>query len=433
MSASNFSITEHTIPAGHIREYAGSTANNQEEVLHLHVKQYTPLEKSTLLSSNGVTIIAAHGVGLAKELYEPLWDELLQRSKESKSLHIRSIWIADMVNMGMSGILNEDKLSTDCSWMDFSRDLLLMVNHFRDQMPRPIVGLGHSFGGTIITNLAYMHPRLFNTTLLLDPVIQLNPPPMGFGSGPPSPINYTLYRPDVWPNRKAAIAAYAKMFPAMDSRCVERMAKYGFRDLPTALHPDLPEGSNISDPPVTLATSKYQDMLGSIRENFSARAPDGSIQINRTTHADIDPLAAFVPMYRPEPRSTFYKLPSLRPSVLWVLGEKSYMRIDENRQGIKTCGEGVGGSGGVAHGKVKEVILSKAGHLFPFEDVAETAEQCFSWLEQEMAKFIETERDWIEKREAMSKRDHLVLSEKWFQTIKPISAFRAPRPKKEKL
>ena len=66
MSAINFSITEHTIPAGHIREYAGSTANSQEEVLHLHVKQYRPLEKSRPLSSNAVTIIAAHGVGLAK-------------------------------------------------------------------------------------------------------------------------------------------------------------------------------------------------------------------------------------------------------------------------------------------------------------------------------------------------------------------------------
>lgn len=36
------------------------------------------------------------------------------------------------------------------SWMDHSRDLFLMINHFRDQMPRPIVGLGHSFGGNVM-------------------------------------------------------------------------------------------------------------------------------------------------------------------------------------------------------------------------------------------------------------------------------------------
>lgn len=33
------------------------------------------------------------------------------------------------------------------SWMDHPRDLLLVINQFRDEMPRPIVGIGHSFGG----------------------------------------------------------------------------------------------------------------------------------------------------------------------------------------------------------------------------------------------------------------------------------------------
>ncbi|KAK1146880.1 hypothetical protein N8T08_002206 [Aspergillus melleus] len=433
MSTTNFNVTEHTIPAGHIREYAGSTANSQEDVLQLHVKQYTPKEQSLPLSSNAVTIVAAHGVALAKELYEPLWDEIWQHLRQNRNVQIRSIWIADMVNMGGSGILNEDKLSTDFSWMDCARDLLLMVNHFRDQMPRPIVGVGHSFGGTIITNLAYLHPRLFTTVILLDPVIQLNPPPMGFGTEPPSAINFTLYRPDVWPNRKAAMATYAKIFPAMDPRCLERAAKYMFRDLPTALHPNLPEGSDASDPPVTLTTTKYQDLLGQIRENFSARALDGSIQINRRTHADMDPLAAFIPMYRPEPRSTFYKLPSLRPSALWLLGGNTYLRMDEIRQGVQICGTGVGGSGGISPGRVMEVILPKAGHLFPFENVAEAAEHCFRWLDHEMAHFIRLEREWEEKRRSMSKRDHLALGEEWYKAIKPISAFRAPKPKKDKL
>lgn len=33
------------------------------------------------------------------------------------------------------------------SWHDHARDLFLMVNQYRAEMPRPIVGLGHSFGG----------------------------------------------------------------------------------------------------------------------------------------------------------------------------------------------------------------------------------------------------------------------------------------------
>ena len=38
--------------------------------------------------------------------------------------------------------------STDrvASWFDHSRDLLVMVNHFADQMPRPIIGVAHSMG-----------------------------------------------------------------------------------------------------------------------------------------------------------------------------------------------------------------------------------------------------------------------------------------------
>ena len=33
------------------------------------------------------------------------------------------------------------------SWYDHPRDLLHMINHFRKEMPRPLVGIGHSMGG----------------------------------------------------------------------------------------------------------------------------------------------------------------------------------------------------------------------------------------------------------------------------------------------
>jgi hypothetical protein len=37
-------------------------------------------------------------------------------------------------------------LSLLANWYDHSRDLLHMVNHFRDEIPRPIVGVAHSMG-----------------------------------------------------------------------------------------------------------------------------------------------------------------------------------------------------------------------------------------------------------------------------------------------
>ncbi|OOF94999.1 hypothetical protein ASPCADRAFT_208624 [Aspergillus carbonarius ITEM 5010] len=112
MFPANFNVTSHIIPACYIREYAGSTVD-QEDQLHLHVKQYTPLDLPDPVPAGAVTIIAAHAVGFPKELYEPLWDELLMRSKQS-NFHIRGIWIADVATMGLSSVLNEDKLSMDC-------------------------------------------------------------------------------------------------------------------------------------------------------------------------------------------------------------------------------------------------------------------------------------------------------------------------------
>ena len=76
-----------------------------------------------------------------------------------------------MSNQGASGVLNErtqgddrkplawrpiithfdiyiltPPLRTLASWFDHSRDLLHMINLFRSEMPRPIVGIGHSLG-----------------------------------------------------------------------------------------------------------------------------------------------------------------------------------------------------------------------------------------------------------------------------------------------
>lgn len=111
--------------------------------------------------------------------------------------------------------------------MDHPRDLLLMVNHFRAEMPRPIMDIGHSFGGCQMllisfihvsvlahkiprANIAYLHPRLFTGLVLMDPVIRLSPPLMGFGTDPPGGVNYTTHRKDIWPTREAAAASQAK-------------------------------------------------------------------------------------------------------------------------------------------------------------------------------------------------------------------------------
>ena len=110
MSSDIFKVQEHSIPTTHIREYPRALADDQEDVLELAVKQYTPL--NTTPKPGDVTIIAAHANGFPKELYEPLWDELLSRCS-SVGFGIRGIWIADVVHQGWSSVLNEDKLGND--------------------------------------------------------------------------------------------------------------------------------------------------------------------------------------------------------------------------------------------------------------------------------------------------------------------------------
>lgn len=63
-----FDIKEHVVPASYIREYPGSTANSQEETLHLQVKQYIPRDPPTDLNNdkNAITLIAMHGISLPK-------------------------------------------------------------------------------------------------------------------------------------------------------------------------------------------------------------------------------------------------------------------------------------------------------------------------------------------------------------------------------
>jgi hypothetical protein len=63
--SSIFEIKEHVLECQHIREYARATAVSQNDVLHLAIKQYIPLDN--LQPKDGdITIIGAHANGFPK-------------------------------------------------------------------------------------------------------------------------------------------------------------------------------------------------------------------------------------------------------------------------------------------------------------------------------------------------------------------------------
>lgn len=63
--SSSFQIIEHVIDTQHIREYARATANSQEDVLRMVIKQYIPLSNRSPQPGD-ITIIGAHANGFPK-------------------------------------------------------------------------------------------------------------------------------------------------------------------------------------------------------------------------------------------------------------------------------------------------------------------------------------------------------------------------------
>ncbi|ORY15558.1 Alpha/beta hydrolase family-domain-containing protein [Clohesyomyces aquaticus] len=427
MSAEYFRVDEHKLEASHIRGFPRTTSTNQEEVLHIAIKQYTPLN-NTDPKPGDITIIAAHANAFPKELYEPLWDELLRVSKRH-GFSIRGIWIADVVHQGLSSVMNEDKLGNDPAWLDHSRDLLHMVNTFREQMPRPIFGVGHSMGGCQLANLALIHPRLFESLVLIDPVIQ----GMLSISGNVSPAYSSAMRRDKWPSREAAATAMLrnKFYQAWDKRVFDRWIKYGLRDLPTKLYSEPqsaagPTPAVVSTEPtvtpiapspneVTLTTTKHQEVMTFLRSNFAHRPGDlepssseysiaNPTAINRRTHPDLSLSAVKQsPFYRGESILTFNQLPHLRPPVLYIFGTNSFLSTPElMADKMRVTGTGIGGSGGEKEGRVQKIVMKDTGHLIPMEKVEETATETAGWIAKEMVRWRAheklTEQEWDNKK-----------------------------------
>lgn len=399
-------VIEHTVLCQHVREYPNGVKPEGESVLKLAVKQYKspePLEQSR----TAVTIVSTHANGFPKEIYEPLWRELFAQSKKY-GFQIRSVWIADVSHQGGSGVMNEDLLGDDPNWFDHSRDLLSMINQFRDQMPRPIVGIGHSFGGAQLAFLSIMHPQLLTSLILMEPFIRRELPP-----GPNAAMLSTIRR-DIWPSRKEAEAAIrkSKFFASWDTDVLDRYLHYGLRKTPTAIYPAAPEGS------VTLTTTKHQESWTYLRSNFEPLTHDRSIERLLSPDLDLDIESKFL-FHRAEPGIVQEYLPYIRPSVLYTFGDASPISTVSTQENlVNRTGAGLGGSGGIKAGQVAKVLLQEGGHLFPMEKVKACAELVSAELDKRLGQFKSQEIFLQRQQSAKSERDKLVVSKEWQEGVK---------------
>ncbi|KAF4503529.1 host-specific AK-toxin Akt2 [Fusarium agapanthi] len=389
----------------HSREYLAETANGDDGTPRLAVKQYVPHDNPDPQPGD-VTIIGAHANGFPKELYEPLWDELYDRAGQ-QDLRIRSIWIADVWNQGQSGVLNERVLGNDLSWFDHARDLMNLINQHQRDIRHPIVGIGHSMGGTQLAQLALWHPRLLDSLVLIDPIIQIPNPSISLAG-------LSTKRRDIWPSREDAVARFkkGKFFQSWDPRVLDLWIEHGLRDVPTELHPK-EEGSS-SDERVTLTASKHQELFSFVRPTYVARDWEPSNDQDPEQNKDCPDY----PFHRPEPPKIFRHLPELRPSTLFVFGKQSEFSSPERREEkMLTTGAGVGGSGGAAAGRVQEEALD-CGHLIPMEKVSECADVISSFVGKEMRRWRDQQESFKRYRESMSRRQQITIDKQWDEKVK---------------
>ncbi|KAK7408738.1 hypothetical protein QQX98_009095 [Neonectria punicea] len=399
-----FDIKEHTIEASHIREYARATSHSQDEKLVLHVKQYTPKDNPNPQKGD-VTIIGGHANGFPKELYEPLWEDFYHEAK-SRSVRIRSIWIADTAWQGQSGILNQDALGNDPGWLDYARDILHMINTVRP--PPPIMAMGHSFGANALTNVSLLHPRLLGSLVLLDPVIS------HYASTPSNkvagPAASSMHRREVWPSLEDAEASFKRspFYQSWDPRVLQRWVNFGIRNVP-------------GQDAVTLTTTKHQEVFNFLRPSWDAYDAEGKTLVHPELTPDLNPSLnskwPTYPLYRPEGPYTVEKLPNVRSSVLYVFGGKSDISpIELQDEKMALTGSGLGGSGGAKAGRVKKVVGDENGHLIPMENPKFCAQAAAEWIKAELERWWVAERkyeEWTRRPEIEKK----TLSEEWYKYV----------------
>lgn len=288
--------------------------------------------------------------------------------------------------------------------MDHPRDLLHMINHFRKEMPLPLVGVGHSYGGNNLVNVSLMHPRLFTSLVLLDPVI--SGPPSNPGAGP---SKASTFRRDLWPSREEAVAGFKKsaFYQTWDPRVLEAWNQYGIRETPTLLYP-------AEKGPVTLTCTKHQEVFTFLRPLFPDPNHGLFAPVTQASHPDMDPsIDPQDNFYQPAPFATLKLLPHLRPSALYILGGTSNMSLPGfAEEKLRLTGVGTGGSGGAPKGRVKEITMPGIGHLVAMEAPVQTAENAAQWIGKELQVWrqeAEKFADW-KKKSLVEKQ---TISEEW--------------------
>jgi pimeloyl-ACP methyl ester carboxylesterase len=281
-------------------------------------------------------------------------------------------------------------------------------------MKPPFIGIAHSMGCAQLVHLSSLHPRLFHSLILIDPILQTSHPP-----GPNAAL-FSSKRRDTWKSRAEAEEQIRGngFFAGFDERCMDLYVKHVLRDAP-------------DDKGVTLATPKAQEAWMYVRSNMFGMSPDTreGRRRERLLNPDVIPFSepSRLVTMRPELVAVCEALPHLRPRAFYVYGEYSHINFDEVREAqVSATGSGRGGNGGVAEGGVEERVLEDCGHLCAFEKPRVVAESVAEWLGKEMVRWREDREFWDHADTAKSKGGQMELSDKWMEVMKADTLIERP-------
>lgn len=256
--------------------------------------------------------------------------------------------------------------------------------------------------------LSIIHPRLLSTLILYEPVI--------FDStfGDFNPAKFVARRQDLWESREKAEATLRKIQRTWDSRVVEKYLQFGIRPVPTRLYnrqsdPNLPPSS------LTLTTSRHQESWSYTTPNLEPESP----VLDRLLLPDWDPeMDRPLSFTRPECRASMRSLPFVRPTVLWVFGNRSYLSAPGAQDAkMRVTGTGVGGSGGAAKGMVEKVVLDSS-HVLVFEQIDKCAEVAADWVRRWFQGWLEDEKVLAEYKSKRSDADMIRASDAGLQVTR---------------
>jgi pimeloyl-ACP methyl ester carboxylesterase len=152
---------------------------------------------SSVKGSQGLTLVMIHGVGNHKESWEPTLKMVLSGLPESSCApQVDEVWMLDAVQHGDSAFLNEETLGDTFDCADYSRDVMNFIlaylpRDFQRDLPtnlrrvsnyeiaqrkqtgvksRNLVAIGHSVGASAFVHPATLHPKLFSSLILVEPI-----------------------------------------------------------------------------------------------------------------------------------------------------------------------------------------------------------------------------------------------------------------------